>query len=186
MNRPLPSTAVARFDEAVDRSFAIVRGHRGADVTFYTLTALADHSILWMLLASIQALAPRRRRRAIATIAALGAESLLVNGVVKSLIGRERPIDRDHLHPFGLRYPRTSSFPSGHASSAFAASFLLARSARARTPLLALATLVAASRIYVRIHHASDVVAGAALGTVYGLVACWFIDAAVARRNADD
>ena len=33
------------------------------------------------------------------------------------------------------------------------------------------AAVVAASRVHVRIHHASDVVAGAALGTAFGLVA---------------
>ena len=33
------------------------------------------------------------------------------------------------------------------------------------------ALVVASSRIHVRIHHASDIVAGAALGTVLGLIA---------------
>jgi undecaprenyl-diphosphatase len=68
-----------------------------------------------------------------------------------------------------LRTPLTSSFPSGHASSAFFAAVLLAR----RQPKLAglwfgLAAVVACSRIHVRMHHASDVVVGAAIGATLG------------------
>ena len=54
---------------------------------------------------------------------ALGAESALVNGVVKSAFRRERPI-HDADQPHQLRQPLTSSFPSGHASAAFLACFV--------------------------------------------------------------
>jgi len=159
------------FDTAIDRRIDALRGHRIVDVTFYTLTALADHSILWMLIAGVQALSARSRRRALLTIAALGLESVLVNGVVKSVFHRDRPIDRDHPHPLGLRYPRTSSFPSGHASAAFAAAILLGRTPAQRRSLLPLAGAVALSRIYVRIHHTSDVLGGIAVGLAYGTFA---------------
>lgn len=72
--------------------------------------------------------------------------------------------------PYGMRRPVTSSFPSGHAAAAFAAAALL--SAGARRPVRLgwhlLAGAVAASRVYVRLHHPSDVLAGAALGAAYG------------------
>jgi undecaprenyl-diphosphatase len=75
--------------------------------------------------------------------------------------------------PYGMRRPITSSFPSGHAAAAFAAAALLG--AGARRPAVVgwhlLATAVAASRVYVRLHHPSDVVAGAALGAAYGRLA---------------
>jgi undecaprenyl-diphosphatase len=171
MNAPTLRVRLARFDAAVDRAIEPLRGHRRLDVGFYTLTALADHSVLWMLIAATQALSHRRRRRALGAIVALGAESLLVNGVIKGLIGRRRPIDPDHPHPLGLRYPRTSSFPSGHASAAAAAVWLLGARPRERVLLAPVAALVAVSRVYVRIHHASDVVGGAVVGTLYGLFA---------------
>jgi undecaprenyl-diphosphatase len=67
----------------------------------------------------------------------------------------------------------TSSFPSGHASAAaFAATALIGWDGDRSAPLWGgIATTVAISRAYVRIHHASDVVAGAAVGAAMGLVA---------------
>ena len=72
--------------------------------------------------------------------------------------------------PYGMHRPITSSFPSGHAVSVFTAATVLAGGAD--TPLLyPLATAVALSRVYVRMHHLSDVVVGAALGVAIGSVA---------------
>jgi undecaprenyl-diphosphatase len=69
-----------------------------------------------------------------------------------------------------MHRPITSSFPSGHAASAFTAAMLLAGGPA--TPLwFALAAAVASSRVYTQMHHASDVVAGAALGLVLGAIA---------------
>jgi undecaprenyl-diphosphatase len=71
-----------------------------------------------------------------------------------------------------LRQPRTSSFPSGHASSGFFAAAILSRTAPRLRPLwYAAAILVALSRPYVRIHHASDVLAGAVVGRALAGVA---------------
>jgi undecaprenyl-diphosphatase len=74
--------------------------------------------------------------------------------------------------PLYLRVPRTSSFPSGHASSAFMAATLLAdRDPHLRAVYFGLAALVATSRVHVRIHHASDVAAGTVLGLALGQIA---------------
>ena len=71
-----------------------------------------------------------------------------------------------------VRRPSTSSFPSGHASSAvFAATVLTGWDRRAVIPLWwMIAAIVGTSRAYVRIHHASDVVAGALVGWVLGMI----------------
>jgi membrane-associated phospholipid phosphatase len=72
----------------------------------------------------------------------------------------------------GVRRPVTSSFPSGHASSAVFAATLLSEGHTRRAPLwFALAGVVAASRPYAKLHHTSDVVAGAATGLTLALVA---------------
>ena len=101
---------------------------------------------------------------------ALGAESLLVNQGLKRLFKRPRPTaEGDPRYP--VRRPLTSSFPSGHASAAaFTAVLLTSWDGKRSAPLWwTLASTVAVSRAYVRIHHASDVVAGMAVGTVLGL-----------------
>jgi undecaprenyl-diphosphatase len=168
---PRPAhTRVAAFDARVDRAFDHLRGNPVADRVFYAASALGDHGLIWLLVGAARGLTSERRgREAIRLGVALGAESALVNGVVKSLFRRTRPV-WDQARPHALRRPRTSSFPSGHASSGFMAAGLMSEHDRARPLYYALAAVVASSRIYVRIHHASDVVAGAALGAALARV----------------
>ena len=71
-----------------------------------------------------------------------------------------------------MRRPSTSSFPSGHASSAVFAAMVLSGW---DGPLLSIlwfkiAAVVGISRAYVRIHHGSDVIGGAVVGVLLGLV----------------
>jgi undecaprenyl-diphosphatase len=104
----------------------------------------------------------------------MGAESALVNGPVKSLFRRLRPAHDDStVHPHRLRRPRTTSFPSGHASAAFTAAALLTDGSGwpARWAVNGVAAVVSASRVHVRIHHASDVLGGAVLGIALGAIA---------------
>lgn len=153
-----------RFDSMVDNTFAPLRSQKQYNRLFYLLSALADHSLIWELIAALQAISPRRRKIALRAAGALAVESIVVNIVIKSLFSRKRPIEQSYEHPYHLRYPLTSSFPSGHATAAFAAASLLSDRRWHRLLLYPLATLVALSRIHVRIHHASDVLGGAIIG----------------------
>ena len=103
---------------------------------------------------------------------ALGAESLLVNQGIKRLFRRPRPTIAGDPR-LKVREPSTSSFPSGHASaSGFAATLLTTWDGKRSAPLWwSLAAVVATSRVYVRIHHASDVVVGVVVGAGLGLAA---------------
>jgi len=162
---------VHRFDEAVDRAFDRIRGTEPADRILYGLTELGDFGLLWMLIAFTRGLRSDEDARAACRLAVvLGAESVLLNGVIKSQFKRERPVTQVE-RPHKLRTPLTTSFPSGHASSAMVASLLLTQGSRRSTKVacFALAGAVAATRVHVRIHHASDVVGGLAVGTVLGL-----------------
>ncbi|MBI3003284.1 MAG: phosphatase PAP2 family protein, partial [candidate division NC10 bacterium] len=71
------------------------------------------------------------------------------------------------------------AFPSGHASRAFAVAAVFADRYDGPVPTLAYgaAGLIAASRVVLDQHWASDVVAGAALGIVIGR--------ALSRRHAE-
>ena len=154
------------IDDAVDDAWDTIRAVPGADRVFYTASEAANFSRIWHGLSIARALALRDPKGAIATSAALGIEAALVNGPIKSLFERERPHVDDR--PMKLRKPKTSSFPSGHASAAVvAASFLTPGLGRGPTlAIRILAAVVSTSRIHVRIHHATDVAAGAATGWV--------------------
>jgi undecaprenyl-diphosphatase len=163
---------IDRFDEAVDRAFdQWLRGRPVVDRVMYTVSELADFSLLWHLIAAARAAeSDDNIPSSVRLSAVLGVESTLVNGVVKSIVRRDRPIP-DFERPHHLRMPLTSSFPSGHASAAFAAAGLLSDGSAWGTAYYALATVVAASRVHVVIHHASDVVIGAVLGATVAAVA---------------
>jgi undecaprenyl-diphosphatase len=162
---------VAEVDEAVDAWVERVRGP-ALDPVFYGLSTAADHGLLWQALGALLAAGEGEPMLAVRFGAVLAMESALTNGPVKQCFRRVRPArdDADRTLPYGMHRPITSSFPSGHAATAFTAATVLAGGA-ATPALYTLATLIAASRVYVRMHHASDVVAGAALGLALGLVA---------------
>jgi len=169
---------VAGVDDRVDRAFDRLRGNPVADRIFYTASSLGDFSVLWSLLGAARGLrSDRDADEALRLLVCLGVESALVNGLVKALLPRNRPVHL-HEHPHRLRTPRTTSFPSGHASAGFLAATLLADGRPERAGWYGLAAVVAASRIHVRSHHASDVIAGALLGVALGHLArkVWPLD----------
>lgn len=95
---------------------------------------------------------------------------ILGKWVLKPAFGRQRPLVSGGETVFR---PGTSndSFPSGHATEAFSvASVIAIRSKGWVLPALAYAaaTLVTLDRVNDRVHFASDVAAGAALGTAVG------------------
>jgi undecaprenyl-diphosphatase len=107
-----------------------------------------------------------RRRPALFALvfAADGAADLLAE-ILKRLTERARP----PVHRLGASVG-SSSFPSGHATTAFACATVLAAFApRLRVPLFALAVLIALSRLYNGDHYPLDVMAGSLLGALVGL-----------------
>ncbi len=151
-------------DEAIDDAWDTIRAIPGADRVFYTASESANFSRVWHALAILIAMVRRDPRIALRTSAALGAEAALVNGPIKSLFERDRPAVEDR--PLKLRQPKTSSFPSGHASAATVAAGMLAPylPSPLRLALRVFAGIVSTSRIHVQIHHATDVAAGAITG----------------------
>ncbi len=68
--------------------------------------------------------------------------------------------------------PDPFSFPSGHAAAATAVAATVTLVDPVLGPVvLPLAALVAYSRVHLRVHHVSDVLAGAALGLAGAMVA---------------
>jgi membrane-associated phospholipid phosphatase len=158
---------VSTIDEAVDAAFEPLRGRPGVDRAAVVVSNLADYGFIWVLLALVKA---RRRgpdrRRAVVSLATAGFSSLLVSRVVKSAVERQRP--DDHLEA-AVRTPSSSSFPSGHTLAAFCTAFVLADSDVQTATNVGFAAAVAASRVHLRAHHPTDVIGGAAIGSILGL-----------------
>jgi membrane-associated phospholipid phosphatase len=161
---------ISGLDRGVDRAFDRIRGNKVADRVFYGASALGDHGLIWLIAAAAHGLRSERHLRgAVRAAAGVGIESALVNLGIKSLFRRGRP-SYQGPRPHRLRHPRTSSFPSGHATSAFCAAALLSEGDGWWPLYYGAALVVAWSRVYVRIHHASDVIAGIAIGHALGRI----------------
>lgn len=138
------------------------------DVTLRALSRSANKGKLWLALAAVGVVATsgRIRRAAVRGAGSLSVTSLIVNGAVKPLFRRQRPdIELTPLVRRLSRQPWTTSFPSGHAASAAAFTCGVALESPAVALSIApVAGAVAYSRVHVGVHHASDVLAGAAIG----------------------
>lgn len=156
---------VGRFDSSVDAAVDRIRGRGSLDRIFFTLSESANHSMLWHGINAVDAVVagPVGRRRALRRSVILGVEQALVNGLVKSLFRRARPVT-DVTPPHRLRTPRTTSFPSGHASAGACAATLLSEDLGSAPVWWVAAGAVSISRVYVGVHHASDVIGGLVLG----------------------
>lgn len=100
----------------------------------------------------------------------------LEKAVVKQLVDRERPFTSVGSD-IEVRGPAFSgeSFPSGHSTTAFALATLLCAFVPPKWRALPItwALIVAIARLYYGEHNVLDVVAGAALGTMFA-TALWF------------
>ncbi|MGH9226111.1 MAG: phosphatase PAP2 family protein [Acidimicrobiales bacterium] len=163
-------SAVDRLDVAIEAAVERHRGHPVVDRAFYAASELGDFSLIWLLLASARSLRGGRHEKAALRVAmAAPAESLFVNWFVKSFFRRTRP-PWDIVRPHRIRRPTSSSFPSGHASAAAMHTVLLSEGDQLWPLYVVVAGIVASSRVYVKIHHPSDVLAGASLGLALGLL----------------
>ena len=107
--------------------------------------------------------------------------SLIVR-VPKNVFGRERPDNWSSDGPFDFNGPfHGVGFPSGHTAASFAVASVIATQYREHkwVPIVAysVASLAGLSRVYDNKHWLSDVVAGAAIGTLVGNL--------VSHRSAD-
>lgn len=165
--------SIEAFDRWADQLLDHLRGNPAADRVFTAASHLGDFSLIWHIVSAARGLASEQAASDALVLAALiGAESLVVNQGVKRLFRRTRPTEAGDER-YGVRKPSTSSFPSGHASAAaFAAVLLASRGPAWLRPLwFGLAAVVATSRAFVRIHHASDVLGGIATGLMLAAAA---------------
>jgi undecaprenyl-diphosphatase len=160
---------VDRFDQAADELLERVRGTPTLDRVMTAATHAGEFSAIWHVSSVVRGVARRRPDQMLGLAVGIGLESLVVNQGLKRIFRRSRPTAAGDDR-YDIRTPLTSSFPSGHASAAaFAATVLIGWDGRRSIPLWGtMAAIVATSRPYVRIHHASDVVGGLAVGAAMG------------------
>lgn len=162
--------------------------HNGpADAALTFFTRLGDKGAFWLALAAVLLARRRTRRAGLAVLLALALDLVCCNLALKPLIGRLRPFAVNPAVRLLISPPGDPSFPSGHTASSFAAAAALRFTGgtdfRLRRAALALAVLIAFSRLYLYVHWPTDVLAGAALGIGFGWCGAWLAGAAGRRQK---
>lgn len=133
-----------------------------------TLGKSGNNGGVWIAIGVALAIVDGANREAWLICAALGPIAIALNYLVKLIVRRPRPV-LEGLPPLGGA-PSSLSFPSAHATSAFAVATAMTRveplGALAFVPAFALAL----GRPYLGMHYPSDVLVGAVLGVVLGLI----------------
>lgn len=166
-------TRIQQIDDWFDARLEPVRHNAAAQGLFSLLSRAGEFSLIWHAVIWVRAIGSTSRAgEAVVFSLLLGAESLVVNQGLKRVFRRSRP-NASGDDRFSVRTPVTSSFPSGHSSSAFfAATVLVGLTPGAWTvAFFVLAAGVALSRVMVRLHHFSDILGGALVGAALGLLA---------------
>jgi membrane-associated phospholipid phosphatase len=105
---------------------------------------------------------------------------VLAGELIKWMVGRGRPFLGGEANAFNFSHfaggEAYASFPSGHATTAFALAFAVsALWPQTRVAMLIYALIVCATRLVLLAHHPSDVVAGALVGVIGAMVVrYWF------------
>lgn len=175
IDAPVASFFAAHREHWLTRAFEIVTW-AGSATVLVTLT----------LVAGVALRRATRSWRPLLFVAASLAGANALSNLVKLAVARARPGD-------GLVHAAGYSFPSGHCTSAAAAWLSLAialgaltASRRRRAALVGVALVVIAivglSRVYLRVHWATDVLGGWALGGLWVSTVCTAVAAGERRR----
>lgn len=121
--------------------------------------------------ALIWVLGKRQDRIGLVVLIALVLLADFASNQLKHLIMRERPCNVIEGTRLLVGCAKSFSMPSSHATNIFAAMvFLTARYRKLWPAFIFMAVLVAYSRVYVGVHYPTDVLFGAALGTMMALL----------------
>lgn len=129
------------------------------------ITSLGNEGLLWIGIAVVMVFFKKYRKCAISMGISLLLMELVGNVILKDLIMRERPCWIDPSIELLVKAPSSFSFPSGHTFAGFAASVtIFLNHKREGIAAIAVASLIAFSRMYLFVHFPTDILGGIVFG----------------------
>lgn len=163
--------AVTTWDASVIT--AIYENAHSAFLTmfFRIVTLLGEGGIFWIAVAVILLFFKKTRRSGICIGASLLIGVIVGNGIIKNVVARPRPYDAIAGIESVVSHLSDYSFPSGHSLCCFEAATALAMNrTKWAIPAYVGAVLVAVSRLFLFVHYPTDVICGALLGVLFGVL----------------
>lgn len=122
------------------------------------ITVLGSAGAVWIVLTLFMLIRRDTRRLGWMLASVLIIGLIVGNGVLKNVIARQRPCWLDTSVSLLIENPTDYSFPSGHTLASFSCAFtLFLKNHKLKFWALALAALIAFSRLYLYVHFLSDV-----------------------------
>ena len=135
------------------------------DILMPMITTLGDLGIIWIMMAVVLLLEKPYRLIGDIVILTLIISTIIGEGIVKHIVRRVRPCNQQNNVNLLISPPISYSFPSGHTLSSFAVAEVLSiYFTKYKFIFMAIAFLIALSRLYLYVHYPTDVIAGIILG----------------------
>ncbi|MCD8373173.1 MAG: phosphatase PAP2 family protein [Clostridia bacterium] len=160
---------------------------------FKYITLLGEKALFSIILCVLLIIIKKTRKCGLACAIGLALNILIVNVILKNIVGRERPWTEyaeleSYFDQYNILLPDDSSFPSGHTAAIFCTATILTLFYKAKVgvPAYIIAVLVALSRIWLCVHYPTDVLAGAVIGSACAAAGYFifkFIDRKLANRK---
>jgi undecaprenyl-diphosphatase len=163
----------------MDQAFFLAINHLPHNVMFDVLaqffSGIGQWGVIWFIIAVVLFFREEERDHwfFLPTTLAIGLGIVVSELFLKWIIARPRPTEA--IGAIIRTFPGNYSFPSTHATIAWAMAFVLSREEPKFTFwFYLLATLISLSRIYLGVHYPTDVFGGALLGLGIGWIATLF------------
>lgn len=170
--------AIYQFDLSIFHWFEDHLWSKFLDGFMGLISFLGEDGVLFIGLIIVLCVFKKTRKIGVTMATSLLLMEIANNLVLKPIIHRPRPFlyegytdfNYPNLGFFG-RVPDSYSFPSGHTASAFTcATAMFMNNKKGSIPMYIFAVLMGISRIYLHDHYPTDVIGGAVLGILYGLL----------------
>lgn len=146
------------------------------DYFFIAVTSLSNKGIFWIILAIVLLCFKKTRKTGIYLAVVLIIGEILGNQILKRLFERPRPYTVNPDANVIIDKLSSFSFPSGHSRCAVeCAVVIFANNKKWGIAAIVLAVLTCISRMYLYVHYPTDVLGGAVLGIIDGLLAIFII-----------
>ena len=140
------------------------------------VSALGNYGLAWIVLGLVMIFMPERRNVGITVVFTVVITGIIVGFILQPAFAHIRPYDAGIGINAVMGVSRSGfSFPSFHATTSFAAATVIAMIAGRRWGMWSVigATLISLSRLYLGVEWPLDVLVGALLGVIIGVVCAW-------------